>query len=237
MFINYLMLYLIFIIAVSVVISFLVMRLNLPAPKILIPVIIGVILLPGVLGYLFVTYFTSIPELAVPDVRGLPVAEAEIKLGTFQLKGRHAGSIFDPNYSEGNVVTQQPEPGRRVKVGRIIRLITSSGKRMVMVPNLLGRPVEQVRAVLSAKSLLLGTVEEDSAPGLDAGIILVQNPLPGEEIESGTFVSITISSSPEPTVQEEKAPLQMIPVRGSNKTVEKKKEEDLDQGGIRLWWW
>ncbi|KPJ67605.1 hypothetical protein AMJ44_07230 [candidate division WOR-1 bacterium DG_54_3] len=222
MLITYLSFYLIFIILVSILIGLLVMKLNLPKPQLVIPLIMAIILSPLIIGYFYVTYFNSIPETVVPDLTGLPLEEAFEKLEALDLKGSFAGTIFDMKFPEGSVVSQRPEGGRRVKVGRVIRLLTSSGKRKVMVPNLLGRPAVQAEAVLAAKGLLLGESEQDFVPELDPGIILTQNPLPGEEVDSGSYVNITISTTEEPEI--------MI------KVIEEEAGEEKEEGGFRLWW-
>jgi beta-lactam-binding protein with PASTA domain len=139
----------------------------------------------------------------VPDLTGLPLEEAVEKLESLDLEGRFAGSLFNMDYPEGSVVSQQPEGGRRVKIGRMVNLLTSSGKRKVNVPNLLGRPSIQAEAVLAAEGLFLGVVIADFVPELDPGIILTQNPLPGEEAEAGSSVDITVSGTEEPQISAE----------------------------------
>ncbi len=193
MLITYLSLYLVFIMAVSIVVSLLVLKLKLPAPHIFIPSIIIIILLPAILGYFYVTYFTSIPEVVVPDVRGAQLEHALAELESLNLAGKHLGNVFDAQHPEGYVVSQRPEAGRMVKVGRRVSLLTSSGKRKVVVPNLLGRAADQAEAVLAAKNLFLGEVEKEFVSELDPGIILSQDPMPGEEVETGTRLSITVS--------------------------------------------
>ncbi len=222
MLITYISFYLVFIILVSIVISLLVLKLNIPKPHVFIAIVLAIILSPLLFGYLYTAYFTSIPETIVPDLIGMPLEKAYEELGALKLKGRFAGTVFDMKHPEGSVVTQRPEGGRNVKVGRVVRLVTSSGKRRVTTPNLLGRPAVQAEAVLAAKGLHLGKAEEDFVPGLDPGIILVQSPLPGETVAVGSYVSITVSVTEEPEV-----------VAEVSKEAEGEKE---DEGGFKLWW-
>lgn len=203
MLIQYLSYYFAFVIAAALLISYLVLKMNFPAPRVVIPAVIAVIILPGLLVYLYVTYFTSIPETTVPDVAGLKFEEALQRLEALDLKGRYAGSLFNMEYPEGSVVSQQPESGRRVKAGRVINLLTSSGKRKLSVPNLLGRPAVQAKAVLAAKGLVLGEVTEDYMPELEPGLILTQDPLPGEEVATGALINITVSTTQEAEEVEE----------------------------------
>lgn len=231
MLITYISFYLVFIILVSIVVSLLVLKLNIPNPRVVISIIVAVILSPLVIGYLYVAYFTAIPETTVPDLIGMPLKKAYEELESLKLKGRFAGTVFNMKHPEGSVVTQRPEGGRRVKVGRVVRLVTSSGKRRVTTPNLLGRPVVQAEAVLAAKGLHLGKVEEDFLPELDPGIILVQSPLPGEEVSVGSYVSITVSTTEEPVVVTEVSEEAEAPRRGSGRG-----EGEEDEGGFKFWW-
>jgi len=224
MFASYLSIYLIFLIFISVIVSLLVLRLHIPNPKIVIPLIIAAILAPAVLGYFYVTYFTAIPEVVVPNLRGYPIAEALDKLKESGLDGRFSGTVFDSNVPEGSVVSHRPEADRRVKQGRIVKLLTSSGKRLVQVPNLLGRPAEQATAVLAAKGLQLGRVDYSPVPGMETGIILSQAPLPAIEVDAGSSVNLTVSQSVEG--QEEKD-------KDEDKEQEAKDKED--KGGFWFW--
>lgn len=218
MLITYIGAYLVFVILVSIAVSLVLMRMRIADPRRAAAIIAAVLLVPLMAGYLYITYLGSIPETVVPDLRGLPLEKAFAQLEGLRLRGIFSGTVFDMKYPEGSVVKQRPEAGRRVKEGRVIRLVTSSGKRKVLVPNLLGRPAIQAEAVLAAKGLYLGESEEDFMPELNPGIILVQNPLPGEEVSTGSYVKITVSTTLEPVVSGEAA------------------SEEGEEGGFKFWW-
>jgi serine/threonine-protein kinase len=219
--VTYITGYLIFIILASIIISLLVFKLNIPRPHVFVSIAIAVILSPMVIGYLYAAYFNSIPETTVPELAGMPLEEALEELEALKLKGKFAGTVFDMKYPEGSVVTQRPEGGRRVKMGRVVRLVTSSGKRRVSVPNLLGRPLLQAEVVLAAKGLHLGKTEEDFVSELDPGIILVQAPLPGDEVAVGSYVNITVSTTKEPELVAEATD---------------EAEGEGEEGGFKFWW-
>lgn len=208
------------IIVFAVMASFAFVRRKTPSLKAVMLTTAGIFIVPAVLGYLYVAYFSAIPERVVPNLRGQILEQAEERLAAAGLKSRHAGSVYDDVFPEGLVVSQRPEAGRAVKVGRLVSLLTSSGRRKVTVPNLLGRQLEQARAVLSAKGLLLGAIEENFANEVDQGIILFQSPLPEDEVEAGTEVRITVSST-------EEAP-RLAPQQDPGAR---------DKGGFRFPWW
>ncbi len=222
MLIKFFSIYLLSIIIFSLIFILIVLRLKLVLPQIVIPMIIFIILLPVPIGYLYYVYVDSLPELTMPDLTGLKFERAVEKLQEGHLEGRHVGEVFDMKYPEGYVVSQRPEAGRKVKIGRIVNLLTSSGKRRVNVPNLLGRPEVQAEAVLAAEGLILGEIGRDYAPELDAGIVLSQSPLPGEEVDLGASVSITISS-------------QSQEASGGNNPPASEESKDNGEGGFHLW--
>jgi beta-lactam-binding protein with PASTA domain len=88
------------------------------------------------------------------------------------------------------------------------------------VPNLLGKSEAGARVALSANGLLLGNIEYEVTTEIDPGMILLQSPLPGEEVSIASQVDITV------TVTEEVEP-------SGQKAEEAPKEE---QGGFKLWW-
>lgn len=217
MLIDFLTVYLLFIVIFSLLISLFILRLTRISTRVIVPIILTIIIVPGLIGYLYVTYFASISEVAVPDVVGLPLNEAIVKLATFELKGKYVGNLYNAKLPEGSVVSHRPEAGRRVKIGRVINLLASSGRRKVFVPNLLGRMVEQAEVVLAAKGLFLGEIKKDQLRELDPGIILSQEPLPEEEVEVGAKISVTIAVSVEALIMPD------VKIKSENK-VENKKE-------------
>lgn len=202
MFSTYLSLYLVFVIVVSLIVSLLVLKLKFPSPRLIIALIMLFIASPLVFGYFYLMYFNSLPETIVPEVTGLSLTEAKEKLEAVDLQARMAGSVYESKYPEGAVVSQRPEGGRRVKVGRTVNLMLSSGKRKVVAPNLLGRTLSQVDAVLSAAELRLGEVRFERNQSVDEGIILAQEPLAGEEVEMGGSVDLLVATTREVIVEE-----------------------------------
>ena len=158
-------------------------------------VFLGLIILPAIGGYFYTTYFAYLPEVSVPDLRGKTIVEAENILTQINLKAVNAGSVFDDQMPVGLVVSQRPEINRKVKIGRVISIFTSSGKRKVIVPNLLGRPLDQATEVLSNTGLNLGNVVLDYVADMDPGMVLSQDPLPGASAEAGSVVEIAVSTN------------------------------------------
>jgi beta-lactam-binding protein with PASTA domain len=237
MLIDYLSYYLVFIIVISILCGLIVLKKKFLGPRIILAIFLFIILLPPPVIYFYVTNFTTIPEVVVPDLAGIKLEEAKEKLVSLKLKAVHNGQIHNMEYPEGMVVSQRPEAGRKVKIGRTVNLLTSSGKMKVEVPNLLGRPQLQAEAVLSAKGLSLGEVSDKYLPDVNSGTILEQIPLPGDEVEVGSQVDITIASVDKvlmPDDTEEKEVKKVKP--DEEKKQKEEKEEKEDKGGFWPWW-
>jgi beta-lactam-binding protein with PASTA domain len=190
---DYLIIYLVFVMAAALLVSLLVLRLKLPSPQIIIPVVIALIIIPALAGYVYVIYFAALPDVIVPDLKGWPVSSAMAKLQTLNLRGRAAGTISETEIPLGCVVSQRPEAGRRVKIGRLINFLTSSGERSVTVPNLLGQTAEQAATALLEKGLA-AAISYEYSQGVDPGIVVGQSPLPGETLNTGASVEVTVST-------------------------------------------
>ncbi|MBU0502477.1 MAG: PASTA domain-containing protein [bacterium] len=217
MFIEFLNFYFIFVLVVSISASLVLLRGKIAFQKLFLGIMIAIIVLPALFGYVYLTYFTVIKEVVVPELAGMPLDKAQDFLGEVGLRGEDKGSVYSMKYAVGEVVAQQPEAGRIVKVGRLINLTTSSGKRLVFVPNLLGRGAEQATSVLVAKDLVLGQVDYEPAPGTEIGVIISQDPLPEEEVEVGTMVNLVV-------------------VTREAKVQKKKEDEEAeDKGGFWFW--
>lgn len=187
--------YLVLVLLLSVLALLLVSKVKMRSQVKFILVFLGLIILPAMFGYFYTIYAAALPEVTIPDLRGKTIAEAEIILSQSNLRAINAGSVFDDRMPAGLVVSQRPESNRIVKVGRIISLFTSSGKRQVTVPNLLGRPLDQASEVLSNIGLNLGSVVMDFVADMDPGMVLSQDPLPGGTAEAGSTINITVSTN------------------------------------------
>ncbi|MGC8846151.1 MAG: PASTA domain-containing protein, partial [Candidatus Hydrogenedens sp.] len=66
------------------------------------------------------------------------------------------------------------------------------------VPNLLGLTVEEANSVLTSTGYVLGTVSEQCSFTTPAGLIMIQQPFPGQYLEPGSPVNVTISTGPCP---------------------------------------
>ncbi len=140
-----------------------------------------------------VIYFASgvTPEVDVPSVLGMMREEAEKELSIAGLSAEVSGVAFS-NRHQGEVVSQQPEAGKRVKSGRTVKIIISAREKPSVVPDLTGRMSDEAKALLEKEGLYLAG-SSWVATGEASGMVIGQTPEPGAKVPPGAGVSVTIS--------------------------------------------
>jgi len=146
------------------------------------------IIMPVFAGHLS---FTSV----IPDVVGKPKKEAEAILAKENLRiewdsvGRASTKI-----PSGSVLVQVPNSGRRVKEGRIVHLIASTGMREVVLPELRGKSQHQAEVTIDRLGLVLGRTIQGAHASIPRGVVIRTEPGAGKTVRMGTRVSIVISA-------------------------------------------
>ncbi|WP_157002642.1 Stk1 family PASTA domain-containing Ser/Thr kinase [Agromyces laixinhei] len=93
----------------------------------------------------------------VPDVVGMPVAEAEATLTAAGLQFAHLDPVFDNSgaIADGHVVAAEPTT-ETVRQGDTINLTLSKGQDLVAVPNVVGKKMPEAIAALEAAGFEVG---------------------------------------------------------------------------------
>jgi len=194
MFVHYLTYYLIFVVVVSLLVGIATLKVKTSSLKIFLLVMLAIVIVPAPVGYLYITNFTKTAEVVVPNLKGLRLETAKSLLQDLGLNSKSGASINDDNYPEGTIVSSQPEGGRIVKKGRTVMLVSSSGKRKIIVPNLLGRRISEAETVVITEGFLLGPVEFEPTRDAEPGVIIAQEPMPEEEVEVGTPLALVVAT-------------------------------------------
>ncbi|HMC68090.1 MAG TPA: PASTA domain-containing protein, partial [Mycobacteriales bacterium] len=137
-----------------------------------------------------VTIFISSGSHSVPDVTGLPLAQAQTKLTSagFKVEVKRVAS----SRPKGIVVDQQPVAGVTAASGTTIKLSVSSGATPVSVPRLVGK--SQGDAVAALTKLKLKPVLHNVPSAQPAGTVVGQNPPAGKEVDKGSQVTLNVST-------------------------------------------
>ena len=97
-------------------------------------------------------------QIAVPDVSGMTLEEAQAALGERQLAFAILDtSSYNPNYPYQTVIEQIPESGAMVKQERKIYLsINRSGYKMTVIPYIVGKTLRQAEPALRSAGFKVG---------------------------------------------------------------------------------
>jgi serine/threonine-protein kinase len=156
----------------------------------LVAVVVGYFILVVGLGRLF---NIGGAEVAVPEVIGHNVDEAEKTVAAAGLVMKTVGTAKDSSLPEGFVVQQDPEPGITVRKGRTVKVRVSAGLAEVHTPNVVGRTTRQAELILTRIGLNLGevtSVHDDTVP---ADHVIDQTPKPRAKVKRGTRVNLLVS--------------------------------------------
>ncbi len=137
-------------------------------------------------------------EVAVPDIVGMNMAQAKGELDDLGLIMTVIGRQNDPTVAKDLIISQDPGKGRKVKAGREINVVVSTGNEQVKVPNLVGYTIKDATTRLANNGLNLGTPQEVFDEKYEAGIIISQKPLADAMAAAGTNVVVNVSKGKEP---------------------------------------
>lgn len=130
-------------------------------------------------------------EVKVPNVAGKQLLLARQILEDEKLRVNVA-EIYDSKVPAGEVVRQDPDAGRSVKLERLVTIYVSKGGETIEIPDLVGLTKFAAIERIQKMGLQVGSIyEKDSEK--DPGTILAQDPAVGTKINRGQFIDLTIS--------------------------------------------
>ncbi|TCI80082.1 Stk1 family PASTA domain-containing Ser/Thr kinase [Exiguobacterium sp. SH0S1] len=130
----------------------------------------------------------------VPDVVGMSVGDATTELEASGFVVETTDRVSD-NVSEGDVISQNPQPGRKPKRGTVVTIVVSAGKETVEMPDVEG--LSQTAAERTLKDLDFTDIEiqSEASETVDSGDVISQSITPGEEvIASEETVTLVVST-------------------------------------------
>ncbi|HEY8777881.1 MAG TPA: PASTA domain-containing protein [Gaiellaceae bacterium] len=142
-----------------------------------------------------VTIFVSSGRAAVPDVTGLPEANAVQKLQAkgFKVQVKRVASTRP----KGIVASQDPVAGVTAVGGTTVKLTVSTGAKPVVVPRLIDQT--QGAAVNALTQLGLKSDLQNVPSSKPVGTVVGQNPPAGQGVDKGSKVVLNISTGTGPS--------------------------------------
>jgi putative serine/threonine-protein kinase prkC len=153
----------------------------------------AVIFLIAFLGA-FLSYgnFWSNTTVDVPNVVGKQVSVAKNILEDKHLRVS-TSEVTNTDVPAGQVISQSPGSGEKVKEQRTIHLVVSKGVGDITVPDLSGMTVEQARQRLKDLGLVVGKITQGSIEGKPDNTIVAQSPSGDSKVSKGTTVDLVVN--------------------------------------------
>ncbi|MBS1912339.1 MAG: PASTA domain-containing protein [Bacteroidetes bacterium] len=141
-------------------------------------------------------YVKAGSEAKVPEVVGLPFAEAQKRLEKLGFEVKKGESRFDDRYPAGMVVMQLPYGGQVTKEGRRVYLTLSRGTELIPVPDLTGMPLREARINLMRNGFDIGDVTYEHNDTIMKDLVYGQSIPPKVPARPGATVAVMISRGP-----------------------------------------
>ena len=127
---------------------------------------------------------------AVPDMIGQDEQRARILLGANGFSV--AVDSVEDQEPAGEVVGMEPEAGTAVTLPFEVQLAISVGPPVVEMPLLLGLTEQEALLLLDSLGLFVTEIELDSLTGMEAAVVIGQDPPPADTVEVGSEVRLAI---------------------------------------------
>ncbi|WP_143636494.1 Stk1 family PASTA domain-containing Ser/Thr kinase [Streptomyces sp. 1-11] len=132
----------------------------------------------------------------VPDLRGVPLAEARSRLKSAGLEPGMVSRDFSDSVARGSVVGTDPETGTARHAGSAIALLVSKGSP-VDVPDVTGEDPDTARQDLQDAGLKVRIAAQRVTSEYDKGQVARQSPGAGGRAAEGDTVTLALSKGPE----------------------------------------
>jgi len=128
----------------------------------------------------------------VPQMVGSTVDTARAALDQAGLLLVVAEDRDDTAAPPGQVLSQRPLPGSKLRSGESVNVVIARAPTVVKVPGVVGLPLGEARTRLEKAHLTVSSVVEQPHPTLGVGMVIAQT-LDGAEVRAGTGVELKVS--------------------------------------------
>ena len=137
-------------------------------------------------------------RVLVPSVAGDALKAAQVTLAAAGLAVGRTVSVFSDQQRDGLVVGQEPAAGSSVAPGAAVDLFLSLAGtgRTYLMPDVVTRDYEAVRAFFVRSGFRLGRVSYVRYEGLEPGTVLRQFPVAGHPLREGDVISLAVAAAP-----------------------------------------
>jgi serine/threonine-protein kinase len=137
------------------------------------------------------------PEIArVPDVRRRSLLDARFMIEQARLTVGEVREAYDAAVPSGIIISQDPAPGASLERGTAVYLRVSKGPETLILPDLVGHPLDEARRMLDNLGVTLRQVTQVPRTGIPPGQVVEMSPPAGTQIRHGDAVTVAISALP-----------------------------------------
>ncbi|MHB1808193.1 MAG: Stk1 family PASTA domain-containing Ser/Thr kinase [Solirubrobacteraceae bacterium] len=157
--------------------------------------LVGALLLLVAIAAVLLALLLPASSSVVPNVQNKPVAEARaiLKRDHFVASTKTASNASVP---AGNVVTETPSAGSKLKRGSTVTLVVSSGRGTSTIPKVTGLSEHDAGEALH-KAKLKYDVSRRASEAFAAGEAIGTEPKAAKRVPSGKEVTLIVSSGPQ----------------------------------------
>jgi len=91
--------------------------------------------------------------VTLPNLIGKTLEEASSELARRKLSVVQTVAQFDTQWERGKIISQEPSPGSKIKINRVVKVTLSAGTEKVLVPRLIGRNFQNSNQILKEARL------------------------------------------------------------------------------------
>ncbi len=137
------------------------------------------------------------PKVKVPNIKGLSEDEAKSRLEAAGLKAGPTEKKSSTTVPKDSVVGSDPTPGTTVAKDTEVTLFISDGPGKTLVPNEVGKSLNQAKADLRGHGFRVAVNYVDVPPGQPDQQVQQQTPSEGETANRGSTVTLTVTRAPQ----------------------------------------
>ena len=137
-------------------------------------------------------------QVAIPDVTGRLLADAEILLTDVGLRRGRVAAVYTDRYPEMHtVIAQTPRATTLHPYDGEVHLLLSLGIRpkLLRMPDLNLMPIDEARPLLESYGLQIGELVYKPHPEIDQGVVINHRPNVGELLRVGQAIDFEVSGS------------------------------------------
>ena len=160
--------------------------------------IVALLTISGIVFLLFdwvimPVYIRKEKTIRLIDIKNKKLDRAILELDSEGFKGIVFDTVYTSEIESQTVIDQYPEPGKKIKKGRTVRLKISRPEKMIFVPNLVGQSKRSSEIALRQIGLEIDTIYNEFNPDYPKGTVAWQFPKAGDYINKGLGIQLTVS--------------------------------------------